>query len=128
MAEHRESKGVVDSICVDCKYIYECSIKANTEERGNHVTECSKFKEDNHNEQKQFILIDDLYPNEILLNKHKQFGLWLIRAPEDAGIVNLIYQGSVVASFPVSTAKVAEIRETADKVLYIRSEQDDTTK
>ncbi len=72
-------------------------------------------------EQKQFILIDGLYPNEILLNKHKQFGLWLTRAPTDADIINLIYRGSVVASFPISTVKIAEIREAADKVLHVRS-------
>ncbi len=46
--EHRESKGVVDSICVDCEYIYECTIKANAEEQGNHVIECGKFKEDSY--------------------------------------------------------------------------------
>ncbi len=71
-------------------------------------------------EQKQFILIDGLYPNEILLNKHKQFGLWLTRAPVDEGIVNLIYKGSVVASFPESTVKVAEIRAAADKILAVK--------
>ncbi len=72
-------------------------------------------------EQKQFILIDGLYPNEILLNKHKQFGLWLTRAPADANTINLTYRGSVVASFPTSTVKIAEIREAADKVLHVRS-------
>lgn len=71
-------------------------------------------------EQKQYILIDGLYPNEVLLNKHKQFGLWLTRAPADTNIINLIYKGSAVASFPVSTVTIVEIRVAADKIMEVK--------
>ena len=67
--------------------------------------------------QKQFILIDGQYPDDILQSEHKQFGLWLTRASADASIINLIYRGSAVASFPASTVTIAEIRAAADKVL-----------
>ncbi len=79
-------------------------------------------------EQKQFILIEGLYPNDILQNEHKQVGLWLTRAPADDGIINLVYKGSVVASFPASTVTVADIRAAADKILIlIRSTNETNT-
>ena len=43
MGTHRELKGIQDSICVDCEFIYECTIKEGAEDRENHVTECSQF-------------------------------------------------------------------------------------
>ncbi len=46
MTTHREAKEVIDGLCVDCEYIYGCGIKEDAEERGNHITECSRFKED----------------------------------------------------------------------------------
>ena len=43
---HMEQKGLVDGLCVDCKFFYECHIRHNAEERNCHIPECSRFDED----------------------------------------------------------------------------------
>ncbi len=55
-----------------------------------------------------------------LLPVHKDFGLWLTVAPGDTGIINLIYQGSAVASFPASIVTIREIREIADIIIEVK--------
>jgi len=46
MIIHWEVKGLVDGICVDCKYFYECNARVNAEARDNNVTKCNTFEED----------------------------------------------------------------------------------
>lgn len=41
MRIHRERRGLIDGICVDCKKFYECNVRENAEARGNTVTECN---------------------------------------------------------------------------------------
>ena len=57
------------------------------------------------------------------LSAHQQeIGLRLSVAPEDPGILNLIYEGSVKGSFPVQTVTLIEIQEAAYKVEAERTE------
>jgi hypothetical protein len=50
--------------------------------------------------------------------EHRAAGLWLSPALADERIVNLIYKGSVKASFEADRVTVADIRTEADKVLW----------
>jgi len=50
--------------------------------------------------------------------EHRAAGLWLSPAPADERIVNLIYQGSVKASFEADRVTIADIRTEADRVLW----------
>lgn len=55
--------------------------------------------------------------DRVLQPEHKQAGLWLTEAPEDTSIINLIYNGNVIASFPASTITATEIREIANGIM-----------
>lgn len=55
----------------------------------------------------------DFVLNGTLSPQHREAGLWLCLAPIDNSVLNLIHNGSVIATYSATGAKVEEIRADA---------------